>query len=117
MIFSRRAVQTGFHMGTIALLHMSVETETWEPAVILLYCTMVEKPSIPGGMWNMSHTFSLASLAWARLDWSQVKVRSAAVESTREHVSAKLAAWYLLEKKTEFTERMRTPRNARGLTV
>ena len=65
----------------------------------------------------MSHTFSLACLAWARLDWSHAKVRVAAVESTMEHVLAKLVAWYLLEKKTEFTERMRTPRNARGLTV
>src|SRR5271157_5230634 len=52
---SKRAVHSGTHMGTIEAAHGLAEVPLTFAAPTL--GCVVAHPSIPGGIWNMSHTF------------------------------------------------------------
>src|ERR1700684_3060223 len=92
---SNSQVQLGTHMGTMASEH-NCAVGVVVPFDSETYCRMVEKPSIPGGMWYTSHTFCFASFALARLDSSQLRREVPPVGGTEAQPSLKLAAWYLL---------------------
>ena len=53
---SNRAVHSGTHMGTIALAQDSLAEGAVASDRVARFW-MVVKPSIPGGMWNISHVF------------------------------------------------------------